>query len=322
MIAFGSAVTKPDVYRRCAERGIHLAAEADSQVFASPSIGSIFRSYNALLDQAATLEDLEALVLVHQDAEIVDKDFCQIVRETLSDPDVGVIGCVGAIGVRSIAWWEGSVSCASFIHRFDEHGGGDLAAFSWAWVDAPPYARTGEVDTVDGFLLVLSPWVVRNIRFDESLGQLHGYDFDYCLQVRASGRKVVTADFRAIHNHSLKPFSDPHNWIEAHIRVANKWNGRLAEVGSGPGSWKERARRADAERDAARALDSANRLKLQARERELNEAIEEAAGSISWRITAPLRMLSRWRAPDRTPAQTWRSFGTRPASTEARSSNG
>ena len=53
--------------------------------------------------------------------------------------------------------------------------------------ELPPYARTGEVDTVDGFVLALSPWAVRNVRFDESLGQLHGYDFDFCLQVRAAG---------------------------------------------------------------------------------------------------------------------------------------
>ena len=94
---------------------------------------------------------------MHQDAEIVDTDFCQKIREVLEDPDVGIIGCVGAIGVRSIAWWEGSVTLASFIHRYDEHGGGDLPAFSWAWDEAPPYARLGEVDTLDGFLLVLSP---------------------------------------------------------------------------------------------------------------------------------------------------------------------
>jgi hypothetical protein len=293
MIAFGSAITKPDVYRRNAEAGIRLASEPDSDVYASPSIGSIFASYNALLDKAAAREDLEALVLVHQDTQIVDLDFCQRVRHVLSDPDVGVVGCVGAIGVRSIAWWEGSVSLASFIHRYEEHGGGDLPAFSWAWDEAPPYARTGEVDTLDGFLLVLSPWAVRNVRFDESLGQLHGYDFDFCLQVRAAGRKVMTADFRAIHNHSLEPFSDPEPWIAAHMNVAEKWHGRLPEVGAGPGTWEERARRAHAERDAARVTDYTNALNFEARVRQLEFALAETTQSISWRITAPLRWLQR-----------------------------
>jgi Glycosyltransferase like family len=289
VIAFGSSITRPDVYRECAEPGIRRAAEPNSEIYPFESIGSIFRSYNQLLDSAAAREDLEALVLVHQDAEIVDFDFCQKVRQTLSDPEVGLIGCVGAIGVRSIAWWEGSVALASFVHRYAEHGGGDLPAFSWAWADAPPYARLGEVDTLDGFLLVMSPWVVRNIRFDESLGQLHGYDFDFCLQVRESGRKVVTADFRAIHNHSLEPFTDPSSWVEAHVRIAEKWDGRIPGVGTNAGSWKERALRAEAEAAAARLVDARNTLHADAQVLKLQRALAEATESIGWRITSPLR---------------------------------
>jgi hypothetical protein len=293
LIAFASAVTQPDLYRRTAEPGIRRVAEHDSAVIAADSVGSIFASYNTLLDRAAGLEDLEALVLVHQDAEIMDPDFCKKVREALADPEVGVVGCVGAIDVRSIAWWEGSVALASFVHRYEEHGGGEVTAFSWAWSDAPPYARIGAVDTLDGFLLVLSPWVVQNVRFDESLGQLHGYDFDFCLQVREAGRKVVTADFRAAHDHALVPFSDPESWIEAHIRVAEKWDGRMSGVGSAAGTWRERALLAEAQRDAARAVGHSTVLKGTARVQELERALTEARSSISWRVTAPLRLLGR-----------------------------
>jgi Glycosyltransferase like family len=293
MIVLATAITNRETYERSAEVGFRLAAEPNSEIWASPSIGSIFQSYNALLDRAARRDELEALVLAHQDTQIFDSDFAARVRRALRDPEVGVVGCVGAIGVRSIAWWEGSVALASFVHRFDEHGGGDLPAFSWAWSDAPPYARTGEVDTLDGFLLVLSPWVVRNIRFDESLGQLHGYDFDFCLQVRAAGRKVVTEDFRAVHSHPLEPFSDPESWIQAHVRVAEKWDGRMPGVGSAPGSWEDRALRAEAERDIARLTDYYNLLQTNARLRELEGALAELEGSISWLITAPLRAVER-----------------------------
>jgi Glycosyltransferase like family len=295
MIAFGAAITKPDVYRRCAEPGLLRAAEPGSEIYAMEGLDSIFRSYNALLDRAAERADLEALVLVHQDAEILDADVCAKVREALRDPDVGVIGCVGALDVRSIAWWEGSVALASFVHRYDEHGGGDLAAFSFTWADAPPYARTGEVDTVDGFLLALSPWVVRNLRFDESLGRLHGYDFDFCLQVRDAGRRVVTADIRAIHHHSLELVSEPEEWVEAHMRVAEKWDGRIPGVGTAPGDWKERARRAEAERDAVRLRDHSNELEAAARLQELERILDEATHSISWRMTAPFRRHTRAR---------------------------
>ncbi|HEY6396433.1 MAG TPA: glycosyltransferase [Solirubrobacteraceae bacterium] len=289
MIVFATAITNREIYERCAAVGFQLAAEPDSEIWAGPSIGSIFQSYNAVLDRASKRDDLEALVLAHQDTQIFDPDFGARVRAALQDPEVGVVGCVGAIGVRSIAWWEGSVALASFVHRFDEHGGGDLPAFSWTWSDAPPYARTGEVDTLDGFLLVLSPWVVHNLRFDESLGQLHGYDYDFCLQVRAAGRKVVTEDFRAIHSHPLEPFSDPESWIEAHMRVAEKWDGRMPGVGTAAGTWEDRALRAEAERDVARLTDYYNLLQTDARIRELEGALAELEHSVSWRMTAPLR---------------------------------
>lgn len=296
MIAFGCAITRPEVYRVAAEVGIRRAAEANSEIWAQPSIGSIFESYNALIERAAQRDDLEALVLVHQDTEIVDEDFCRRIRASLQDPGVGLVGCVGAVGVRSIAWWEGSVSAASFVHRYEDHGGGDLPAFSWAWGDAPPYARTGEVDTLDGFLLVLSPWVVGNVRFDESLGQFHGYDLDFCLQVRATGRKVVTADFRAVHHHPLQPFDDPEPWIAAHVKVTEKWDGVIPGIGAGAGSWEDRALRAEALRDAARLHDHANGLQFEARVRELERALDETTSSISWRIAAPLRWWQRLRS--------------------------
>jgi hypothetical protein len=280
------------VYAGCAEPGIKLAAEPDSPVMAHAAAGSLFRSYNLVMDMAAERTDLEALVLLHQDAEITDAEFCSKLRAALADPEVGVVGCVGAIGVRSIAWWEGSVTWASFVHRYGELGGGELPAFSWNGKGMPAYARTGEVDTVDGFVLALSPWVVRNVRFDESLGQLHGYDFDFCLQVRAAGRKVVTADFKVVHHHSLDLIGEPETWIQAHMRVAEKWDGQVPGVGAGSGGWKERARRAEAEAAATRAMAVSTQLKADARMRQVQRELEITTESLSWRLTRPLRVVN------------------------------
>jgi hypothetical protein len=289
VIAFGCAVTAAHLYEEHARPGIERAAEPDSVVFAHQATSSIFRSYNLILDRAMPHEDLEALVLVHQDTEIVDPAFCAKVRDALRDPDVAVAGAIGAIGVRSIAWWEGSVTWASFIHRYAELGGGDLPGFAWPEADRPPFARTGEVDVVDGFLLVLSPWAVRNLRFDEDLGPLHGYDVDFCLQAREAGRKVVTADLRAIHNHSLDLVSDVEGWVEAHVRVAEKWDGRMPGMGTGGGDWRHRARRAEAAAEAARAQAVSKQLQYDALLRHHDAALAEMTQSIGWRLTEPLR---------------------------------
>ena len=290
MIAFGCAVAESEAYRRYAEPGIQRASEPDSEVFAFAAVGSTFRSYNLLVDAVADRDDLDAFVLVHPHCEIVEPHFCAKVREALRDPGVAVVGCAGATGVESIAWWEGSVVAAPIVQRYQEHGGGELPAFSWAHAAAPP----AEVEVVDGFLLVLSPWAVRNVRFDETLGLGHGFEFDYCGQVRAAGRKVVAADLRAVHYRSLELISELDPWVDAHMRVAEKWDRSIPDDDPNSAAWKERARRAEAEREAARAIAYGYALGTDARVLALERALEEVTETLSWRITEPLRRVNHW----------------------------
>ena len=315
MIVFGSAVTSPQTFQRYAERGIRAIAEQDTRVLAHPAQGSIFRNYNAIMDEVARFDELEALVLLHQDAEIVDPDFCVKLRNALSDPEVGVVGCVGSVGVRSIAWWEGSVPWASFVHRYTELGGGDFPSLTWNEKARPPYARLGEVDTVDGFVLGLSPWVVQNVRFDETLGQaLHGYDYDFCLQVRELGRKIVTADFKVIHNHSLELASDLKHWCQAHVAVAEKWHGRMPGVGHAGGDWKQRARRAEAEAAVTRAVAMSTQLKIEARQKRHEYDLSVITDSLSWKLTRPLRRLKAFQRSRARPRARLEPRGAQPAS--------
>lgn len=298
MIAFGCSVAESEAYRRYAEPGIRRVSEPDSEVFAFASVGSVFRSYNLLIDAVAGRGDLEAFVLVHPHGEIVDPDFCAKVREVLRDPDVAVVGCAGATEVESIAWWEGSMVAAPIVQRYQEHGGGELPAFSWTHAAAPP----AEVEVVDGFLLVLSPWAVRNLRFDETLGLGHGFDFDYCRQVRAAGRKVVAADLRAVYYRSLELISDLDLWVDSHMKVAEKWDDSIPDDDPNSVAWKERARRAEAEREAARAIAYGYALGTDARVLELERAVEEVTETLSWRVTEPLRRVNHWRNERRSRA--------------------
>ncbi len=298
MIAFGCSITKPDVYERCAARGFRLAAEPDTKVLAYGATGSIFRSYNLLLEKARELDDLEALVLVHQDAEIVDPDFCRKLRGALEDPDVALVGCAGATGQRSIAWWEGSVTWASFSHRYEEYGGGEIPAMTYPTGTNPSFSRAGEVDAIDGAIIGMSPWAVRELGFDESLGGLlHGYDFDICCQARAKGRKVVTADLQIVHHHTIELIDDVQSWLQAYMKLARKWDDGSSENGAG---WQERARQAEAEAAAAKLLGGMADLVRQAQatrdaeERaELERELERIRKSASWRLTAPFRALTR-----------------------------
>ena len=255
------------------------------------------RSYNLLLERAALEPGLEALVLVQQDVEILDPDFCGKVRRALDDPDVAVVGPVGATGVRSIAWWEGQISAAAPLQRYQRFGGGEIPAFSWKHHDPAP----AEVDVVDGRLMVLSPWAVETLRFDESLSLGYGYELDLCLKARAAGRRVMTADLHvAYRTRSLKVLTDTDLWIEGHIQAGERLEGALPGASTGAGGWKERARRAEAEREAARTLAYSTEHQVDAEMAPLERALDELTESSSWRLSEPLRRLNSWRRARRS----------------------
>lgn len=291
MIAFGVVVTEPDAYERYSEPGVRLAAEPDSQVFAFATSGTMGHGCNLLLDAAAAHEDLEALVLLHPHTEIADAGFCAKVRAALEDPAVAVAGCAGASRLRTLAWWEAQASVGQIVQRYNESGGGEVPAFAWAQPSPPP----DDVDAVDGLLLVLSPWAVRNVRFDEGLQLGFGYDLDYCLQARARGHRVVTFDAAVIQHRSVELIEDVELWVEGHIAFAEKWDAELAGADGVAGESRLRARRAEAEREAARAVTYFRRLALDARVAQMRAQVDEAISTVSWRATAPLRDLNLWR---------------------------
>ena len=292
MIAFGCAVGEEEPYWRYTEPGIRLAAEADSEIYAFAAVTSTARSYNLLIDAAAARDDLEALVILHSHAQIADPGLCATVRRALGDPDVAVVGCAGARGASSIAWWEGEVVSAPITQRYHEYGGGDLAAYSWTSPAAPP----AEVDTVAGILMVLSPWAVRNVRFDEELVLGAGIEVDLCRTVRAAGRKVVVADLPVLFHRSIEVIEHRQVWVEAHMRIAAKWEPRLTGVDPADVDWKARARRAEAERESAHAAAYAYGLMADARVVELERELAALTSSASWRWTEPLRWFNAWRS--------------------------
>lgn len=287
MIAFGCSVIAPDLYNRYAKPGIERACEPDSALLVQAAASSIARGCNLLFDRAARIDGLEALVVVHQDAEITEPALCAKVRQALADPAVGVIGCVGAVGVRDMAWWDGTLAWTSAPFHYGELGGGEL---SWPRALSDKPRRPGEVDSLYGVLMAFSPWVVKNLRFDESLGLLHGYDFDICRKVRDAGRKVLAVDIEVAHHHSLDLVTQVEMWVEAHIRAAEKWD----PEGPAPGEdeeayWRARARRAEADAAAARLFAASRLLQADASAQHQQRLLGEKMLSRSWKLTEPLR---------------------------------
>jgi hypothetical protein len=215
MIAFAACIGTPETFERYARPGLARCAEPDSPL-AEVETDSIFAGYNEALDAFSAYDDLEALVLLHEDVAIEDQAFCAKVRARLTDPSVAVIGAIGAAGIRSLCWWEGLVRGRVWETRgLIDHGPG-----------------RHDVEAVDGLLMVLSPWAVRSLRFDTaSFHGFHGYDVDFCLQARAAGRRVVTEDLVVFH-HTRGGIGNEADFWTADAALRAKWGERGHDMAS------------------------------------------------------------------------------------------
>jgi hypothetical protein len=214
MIAFGCATTDDEEYRAYAAPSIERVAEPGALLMRRHGYDSIQEPYNEMLDEAGRRDDLEAVVLLHQDLSIEDGQFLAKVRALLAaSPDVAVIGSAGARGVRGLAWWEGE--CHGNVNSPQLVPGGSRLSYSHG---------AHEVDSVDGMLLVFSAWAVRELRFDRDLaGALDGYDIDICLQARARGRRVVACALQVSHHVDYQGFFDRDRWVRAAVAIQRKW---------------------------------------------------------------------------------------------------
>ena len=207
MIAFVVAVADEARFRSVGGPSIDRAREADSVVMELRSAGGLQTRLNAALDELAPMPDLEAAVIVHEDVELCSPDAAARIRQAFADPAVAIAGAFGARGVRSLAWWEGRGVGA--VRSLDGRLEGDF--------------ESGPVDAVDGLLLALSPWAVRNLRFAEDMDpDFHGYDIELCFQARYHGRSVVSIPLDVEHHH--RPlFHDVERWVRNELRFQRRW---------------------------------------------------------------------------------------------------
>ena len=208
MLAYGVCIGSRERYETLAAPALRdlggVVIEADDQ-------RSICSAYNAILDAVAGEPDIEGLVLLHEDVTIESAAFIAAIRTELADPDVAVVGAIGALRPASLRWWQGEgrgrVRDSTGLVDF---GGG-----------------RHDVDVLDGLCLVLSPWAIQHLRFDESaFDGFHGYDSDICLQARAAGRRVRVTDLPITH-HTHGGYGDAAAYARASAAFAAKWRDLL-----------------------------------------------------------------------------------------------
>jgi hypothetical protein len=104
MFAYGLCIGNRERYEALAAPRLRdlggVIVEADDQ-------RSICAAYNAILDAVADEPDVEALVLLHEDVTIESAAFIAAIRAELTDPDVAIVGAIGALRPSSLRWWQG-----------------------------------------------------------------------------------------------------------------------------------------------------------------------------------------------------------------------
>jgi 2-polyprenyl-3-methyl-5-hydroxy-6-metoxy-1,4-benzoquinol methylase len=187
VIAYAACVGDPEKFRTICLPGLRRVAQPEDLLIEAEHERSIFAAYNEVLDAVRDRDDLEALVLLHEDTEVTDPRFAELLVGQLADPEIAIVGAVGARGIGGLSWWE-----AECFGRVAETRG--LIDFG---------GGTHSVDTVDGLVMGLSPWAVRNLRFDDHAYEgFDAYDADFCAQARAAGKRVVVTELPVVHRHT------------------------------------------------------------------------------------------------------------------------
>lgn len=182
---------------------------AGQPLFALSGQTQLTVAYNTILDGFVG-RGLDAVVLLHDDLEIVDPHVEEKVLKALADPDVAIVGVCGGTGDQTLAWW----TSPTLGHQMTDSGMLDFGE------------RAGDVAFAEGSFLAFSPWAVDNLRFDPRYPGFLGYD-DVCLTARAAGKRVVVADIDT-HHHSTVGFKSPQiraAWdVAERIFQAKWWN--------------------------------------------------------------------------------------------------
>lgn len=215
MIVYGVCVGDDHRYRTIAGSSLADVVEPEDRVVLRRGQTSIFGAYDSILDEVAGLDDVEAVVLLHEDVR-VGRELPRQVRQAVTQPDVAVAGAVGSRFPPSLEWWRSQ-------ERYG-HVRESRADLDWS-------RGMHDVHTVDGLLLVLSPWALRELRFSApGYDGFHGYADELCFRALAEGKRVVVDDFDVEHL-TRGGFGDRTDFLRSDLVWRRRWRGAEAYGG-------------------------------------------------------------------------------------------
>lgn len=223
MIAFATVIGNPEKYARYTKRSLELFAEPESLIVTIDDQTSMADNYNQVLEAICDADDVEALVLLHEDVTFRNPRICDRIREAINHhPEVAIFGPVGAREITGIAWWEGEIFGKAKETRGDVSGPDGFH----------------EVEVVDGMCMILTPWAIKNLRYN--LGAYepswHGYDAELCFLARAAGKQVATIDLDIFH-HTKGGYGNEEAWRQSNQTFVRRWLTNAAE--HQPEGWLE-----------------------------------------------------------------------------------
>lgn len=182
----------------------------DREVVALYGQTSIAVAYNKILNAytAPTRPLPEALVLQHDDLEVIDSDAEKKILDALQDPTVALVGVAGGSAAQGLAWWN----CDPVGHQLTDSMS----------IDFGP--RTGYVDSLEGSFLAFSPWAVQWLRFDISYPGFHGYD-EISMRAKSKGKRSLVIDLDTYHHTKVgfDSVASQEEWLRADKRFREKW---------------------------------------------------------------------------------------------------
>jgi hypothetical protein len=193
VIAFGIWVEDRARYARTLLPTIAAVAEPDSPLLESTTDGCVFEAYEEILDAAAAMPGLEAVVLVRDDVELRDPQLLARLRAALAE-GAAVVGAAGARHVTSLRWWEGEERVAE-----------------------------GEAHVAGGGVLALASAAVRALRPDRAVWSgPHGAEEELCALARAAGGRVVVAPLDVARR---RPHAEDEAFLRADLVWRARWSG-------------------------------------------------------------------------------------------------